>query len=178
MNNLSSKCGLIKQLPVGNKGFSLIEALVAFMIISIGMLGIASLQTISMKAGHTAVTRTAAIYNSQDILDRMRANTTQITAYAATATDNGTDNSCNDVEDFTSHAVTAATACTSAELAADDIYHWKRSLGPNVTASIVVVAPTAPRVLNTVTVTINWTERAVENTTLATANSYSVTVEM
>ena len=51
-----------KNKLVSNGGFSLIEALVAFMIISVGMLGIASLQTISMKAGHTAVTRTSAVY--------------------------------------------------------------------------------------------------------------------
>jgi len=173
MNIFSSKHVFIK-----NQGFSLIEALVAFMIISIGMLGIASLQTISMKAGHTAVTRSSAIFNAQDILDRMRANTTQIAAYAATVTDTGTDNGCNDVEDYASNAVTAATSCTSAELAADDLFHWKQSLAPNVTASIVVTPPTAPRVLNTVTVLISWTEREVVNTTIATANSYSVAVEM
>ena len=164
--------------PKHSRGFSLIEALIAFMIISVGMLGIAALQTISMKAGHTAVTRTSAIINTQDIFDRMRANTTQIAAYASTATDMGTDNSCNDVENYSTNTVTEATPCSSTELAADDVFHWKNSLGQNITASIVVVPPAAPRVLNLVTVTVSWTERAVENTDLATANNYIVSVEM
>lgn len=164
-----------------HSGFSLIEALVAFMIISVGMLGIASLQTISMKAGHTAVTRTMAVFNVEDILDRMRANTTQIAAYAVDVTGTGTDGSCSDIVGSYSSpgAVTTATAgCTSAQLAADDIFHWKRSLGQNVQASIVVTPPVAPLVLNTVTVNINWTERSVSGTNLATANNFSVTVEI
>jgi len=165
------------------KGFSLIEALVAFMIISIGMLGIASLQTISMRAGHTAITRTAVILSSQNILDRMRANTTQLTAYAVTATDMGTDNSCNDIEGYVGEAseggsITAASTCTPALLAADDIFHWKKTLPPNVTASIAVTAPAAPRVLNTVTISINWTERDSGAAGVTAANVNTITVEM
>ena len=80
--------------PSKNSGFSLIEALVAFMIISVGMLGIASLQTISMKAGHTAITRTSAVFNVEDILDRMRANPTQVVAYTVDVAGVGTDGGC------------------------------------------------------------------------------------
>ena len=170
-----------KNLPVrNNSGFSLIEALVAFMIISVGMLGIASLQTISMKAGHTAITRTSAVFNVEDILDRMRANTSQIAAYVVDEAGMGTDGDCSDaVGSYGSpNTVTsAATACDSAQLAADDIYRWKRSLGQNVKATIAVEPP-ATSSLNTVTVTIIWTERAVADTALATANNFSVTVEM
>lgn len=162
-------------------GFSLIEALIAFMIISVGMLGIASLQTLSMKAGHTAIIRTAAVFNVDDILDRMRANPSQIAAYTVDVTGTGTDGGCSDVVgSSTSPNTVTSTAieCTSIQIAADDIYRWKRSLGQNIKASIGVVAPVAPRVLNTVTVIITWTERAVADTALATANNYSVVVEM
>jgi len=173
MNYLSKKYSSHQQ-----SGFSLIEALVAFMVISIGMLGVASLQTLSMRAGHTAVSRTAAIFSAQDILDRMRANTTQIANYAVDAAGMGADNNCNDVDPDLTGTITAAADCTSAMLAADDIFHWKRSLPPRATASITVAAPAAPRILNTVTVTINWTEREVKDTNLATDNNYSITVEM
>ena len=63
-------------------------------------------------------------------------------------------------------------------MAADDIYHWKRSLAKNVEASIEVVDPVFPSVLSTVTIEIKWTERAVEGTSIATANNYTVTVGM
>ena len=168
-----------KNLPVRNSGFSLIEALVAFMIISVGMLGIASLQTISMKAGHTAITRTSAVFNVEDILDRMRANPTQAAAYVVDVAGMGADGSCSDAASFAAPNIVAAaaTSCAPDVLAADDIYRWKRSLPKNATASIAVT-PTASAVLNTVTVTIIWKERAVEGTNVATANNYTVTVEM
>lgn len=169
----------VKCLPVTQMGFSLIEALVAFMIISVGMLGIASLQTISMKAGHTAITRTEAILSAQNILDRMRANSTQIANYDNGVTPAGASNGCSDVEDYSSKAVTNAVVCTTAQLVADDVFNWRQSLAPNMAAStITVVAPVAPRVLNTVTITMSWTERAVADTALDTANNYTVTVEM
>ena len=95
MNNSVIKRQYTQPMPTKQSGFSLIEALVAFMIISVGMLGIASLQTISMKAGHTAILRTSAVFNVQDILDRMRSNTTQIAAYAVDAAGMGTDGGCN-----------------------------------------------------------------------------------
>ena len=170
-----------KNLSIRNSGFSLIEALVAFMIISVGMLGIASLQTISMKAGHTAVVRTSAVVKVEDILDRMRANKSQLIAYNSSVFSMGTNNSCSD-EVGSSGApntvTSAATACDPSQLAKDDIYRWKRSMPPNVKASIKVDEFPPPRVLTMVTVKIIWTERAVADTALATANNFEVIVEM
>ena len=65
------------------KGFSLIEALVAFLILSVGMLGIASLQTMSLKSGHTAALRTVAVVKVEEILESMRSNPTAVNDYAA-----------------------------------------------------------------------------------------------
>ena len=177
MNNYANK-----KLPRSH-GFSLIEALVAFMIISVGMLGIASLQTNSMKAGHTAITRTSAVFNVEDILDRMRSNKTAILSYDVGVAGMGADNNCSDMVGSYSapnDVTSAASVCTPDELAADDIYQWKRSLAPNVTAEVTVEAPDTAngRVLSTVIITIYWTERAVADTKLETENNFSVTVEM
>jgi len=179
-NNAIVKKPSISQHSIKHqRGFSLIEALVAFLIVSIGMLGIASLQTISMRAGHTAITRTSAIISAQNILDRMRANPTQLTAYTVTTADTGTDNSCNDVVDYASHTVsTSASNCTPTQIAEDDIFHWKNSLGANLSGAVTVVAPVAPRVLSSVTVVITWNERDTGAAGVATANSHTVVVEM
>jgi type IV pilus assembly protein PilV len=55
-------------------GFTLIESLVALMVMSIGLLGVAALQLASLQANHGAFQRTQATFLAQDIVDRMRAN--------------------------------------------------------------------------------------------------------
>ena len=77
-------------------GFSLIEALVAFLILSIGLLGIASLQMISLKAGKTAEMRTVAVIKAEEILERIRNNPEQVMDYISGAGDLGVNNGCND----------------------------------------------------------------------------------
>ena len=73
------------------RGFSLIEALVAFLILSIGMLGIASLQMISLKAGKTAELRTIAVIKAEEILERIRNNQVAVVSYISLAGDAGVD---------------------------------------------------------------------------------------
>jgi type IV pilus assembly protein PilV len=160
------------------QGFTLIEALVAFLILSVGMLGIASLQTLSLKAGNTAMYRTAAVMKVDEIVENMRANQSAITSYSAGTSDPGADNGCRQ------SASTAASVCTIDELAKDDVFHWKDSLKTVLpataatTASIVVIPPVAPEVLSTVAVTVNWSERDVDKKNTAIAMNYTVTLQI
>lgn len=69
----------------GNKfarGFTMVEALVALMCLSIGLLGIAALQMTGLRANLGAGWRSQATYLAYDIVDRMRANRTAAAAYA------------------------------------------------------------------------------------------------
>lgn len=159
-------------------GFSLIEALVAFLILSIGMLGIASLQLISLKAGHTAELRTVAVIKTEEMLERIRNNPESVLSYISTVGGSGVSNGCND-------SGGSVVLCSKAKLAKDDIYNWKLDLIANMpggsTASIDVLAPTAGVLPTaTVTVTINWQER--DRTDLGEAimtnMSYSVTAHI
>lgn len=56
------------------RGFSLMEVLIALLIMSIGLLGLAALQATSLKSNHGAYQRSQAIFLAYDIIDRMRAN--------------------------------------------------------------------------------------------------------
>ncbi len=58
----------------GVGGFTLIEALVALLVLSIGLLGVAAMQLASLQANNGAFQRTQATFLAQDIADRMRAN--------------------------------------------------------------------------------------------------------
>lgn len=158
------------------QGFSLIEALVAFLILSVGMLGIASLQTMSLKSGHTAAMRTVAVVKVEEILESMRSNPGALANYAAGTADMGVDNGC-------SQTGVPAAACTPAQMAADELFRWKRSLIealPNnaaTTASVIITPPVPPQTLTLVVVTVNWSERDLDTGNAANMN-YSVAVQM
>ncbi len=63
--------------PLGrraSRGFTLVEALVTLLVLSIGLLGVAALQLNSLRANHSASLRSQATFLAYEILDRMRAN--------------------------------------------------------------------------------------------------------
>ena len=80
-----------KRNPRRQFGFSLVEVLIALVIMSVGMLGIAGLYVQSMQAGRTSMFRHHAVTLAGDVADRIRANPTAGGAYTAA---NGADNSC------------------------------------------------------------------------------------
>lgn len=57
-----------------NGGFSLLEVLIALLILSIGLLGIAALQTVSLRSNHGAYQRSQATFLAYGIIDSIRAN--------------------------------------------------------------------------------------------------------
>ncbi|MCG8325881.1 MAG: type IV pilus modification protein PilV [Thiotrichales bacterium] len=63
-----------------SSGFSLMEVLIALLVLSVGLLGLAALQAVSLKANHSAYQRTQATFLAYDIMDRMRANRNQAIA--------------------------------------------------------------------------------------------------
>ena len=64
------------------KGFTLIEVLVALVILSVGLLGLAGLQTTGIRNNHSANLRSQATIMAYDIADRIRANKENVDAYA------------------------------------------------------------------------------------------------
>ena len=109
-------------------GFSLIEVLVSLVVLSLGLLGIASLLGTSLSGSHTSSVRTQAIVLASDIASRMRAN--RPTAVAP-APDNyegiaPTDNRCRAVH--FNHRHGAPTVCTPQQMAADDLFDWLAQL--------------------------------------------------
>jgi len=63
---------LRKNMRTKQSGFTLIEAMVAVMILSVGMIGLAYLQATGMRLNTTSYTRTQAAVLAGDLMDRMR----------------------------------------------------------------------------------------------------------
>jgi len=59
---------------IRQRGATLIEVLVAMLILAIGLLGLAGLQTVSVQSNQGAYYRSQATILANDIVDRMRAN--------------------------------------------------------------------------------------------------------
>ncbi|WP_210424733.1 type IV pilus modification protein PilV [Marichromatium bheemlicum] len=129
------------------RGFSLIESLVAMVVLAIGLLGMAELQSTAMQLNSSAYQRTQATNLAYDIIDRMRAN--RQAALAGAYDDQGlaTDPQCP----------TATPA--SGDLATRDIQHWRAALActlPRGTGSIV-------RNDDSFTVTVQWDDSRGED---------------
>jgi len=147
-----------------SKGFSLVEVLIALIIMSVGMLGIAGLYVQSMQAGRTSMLRHHAVTLAGDIADRIRANPTAGAAYTAA---DGADNNC----------VAKGAVCNVAEMAAHDIDLWQAqaaSFLPDFEddREQVVIAFDAAALPPTFTVTVRWDEPTPDNV----APSYSISV--
>lgn len=129
------------------RGFTLTEVLVALVVMAVGMLGIAGLYVEGLRAGRTSIYRVAAVTLAADMADRIRANATAGAAYAGNGP--GADNAC----------VNGAAACSPAELAQDDWFHWLdavRASLPAGAAATIAVADIAP--LTQYTITLRWPE--------------------
>jgi type IV pilus assembly protein PilV len=63
-------------------GFTLVEVLVALVVLAIGLLGVASLQITSKRGNLEAQQRALAVLMAEDLLERMRTNTGALGTYA------------------------------------------------------------------------------------------------
>lgn len=98
-------------------GLSLVETLVALVVLSIGLLGVAALQVQGMGAGQTANYRTHAANLAADMAERIRSNPLGLDAYAGSGSDNGCAAAAGDSLD-----------CTPEQMAAHDLFLWDRAV--------------------------------------------------
>ncbi|WP_020674723.1 type IV pilus modification protein PilV [Geopsychrobacter electrodiphilus] len=143
-----------------NQGFTLIEVLVALIILSIGLLGVAGMQISSMRGNHNAYLRSEALQYAYEVADMMRANRT------AAISSNGTIN-------YTITATQDPATLLKTGIALTDLQEWRRGLTgasnpasglPGGQGAIAVVA-NADNTW-TVTITVSWAEgRLADDTT-------------
>lgn len=102
-------------------GFTLIEVLIAVLVIAIGLLGLAGLQTVVIANGHISSMRSIASIHSENMAEMMRANLAGVNAndyaniaYGAIDPDAAPAQNCRDPAD----------PCTANEQAQADAFHW------------------------------------------------------
>ena len=134
------------------RGFSIVEVLVALVVISVGMLGIAGLYLSSLQASRTAKLRAQAVMLVGSIADRIRANRDAAVAY-----DTDTYGGAPKTQDCDTKT------CTAAALSQDDLARWIEDIkaalpgGAAVTGKVKVTDRVRPNPDNYV-ITVTWHE--------------------
>ena len=138
-------------------GFTLVEMLIAVIILSIGLLGLAGLQITSLKFNYSSEQRTQATILAYDMIDRMRANKTLAEAGSYdVAMGDGPAGSVD----------CRSAACNPASMATYDVNQWLCQLGSSdgaagclgITGLLLEGNGSVSRAGSTVTVTISWTD--------------------
>ena len=107
-------------LPRSAEGFTLLEVLVAVLVLSVGLLGLAGLQTAGLRQNHSAYLRSQATQLAYDIIDRMRSN-------KATADVGGYDLAIG-APPPSGPPDCIASLCSAAQLATYELNNWILSL--------------------------------------------------
>ena len=119
-------------------GFSLIEIMVAVLVLSVGILGVAGLQIVGLKGTHQSQMKVQAMTIVQSLTERMHAN--KLGVINGHYVDSSSDFVCGDIEDCSS----ASANCTSAEIAKIDLDNlicgYKSGSSPRVGGLIAVSA--------------------------------------
>ncbi|WP_279250928.1 type IV pilus modification protein PilV [Candidatus Marimicrobium litorale] len=103
-------------------GFTLLEVLIAMIIIATGLLGVASMQLMSFQNSQGAYMRSQATVLATDMLDRMRSNKPgrQSGSYSALTLDEK-----EDVPEKKTCMI-LDSGCSAADIASQDVYEWSR----------------------------------------------------
>ena len=129
-------------------GTSLFEVLIAVLVLSIGLLGVASLQLYGLRYNQGAYLRSQATMIAYDMVDRMRSNPNGVSA--------GYYDNVN-----TASLPTApnciSTGCTPQQLADHDINEWG-SYFSGTTPMLPGATGTVTKSGSIYTITISWTE--------------------
>ena len=135
------------------RGFSMIEVMVALFVLAIAMLGVAGLQVISKRSNFDAVQRTTASMLTQELLERIRSNSDQLTVYTNAGA--GRTIVLAPSDGITATDCVTAT-CTPAAVAMYDLYEFSQALsgvaelngtvatGGLVAPTVCVTGPAAP----------------------------------
>ncbi len=106
--------------PRRARGFSMVEALVAVVIVALGLLGIGQLTLQGLRESSAALVRTRGVYLISDMIERIRANPDAEDAYDCAGYSGGpSEHGC-------APSGAPASFCTARELAEDDLARWQK----------------------------------------------------
>jgi type IV pilus assembly protein PilV len=169
-------------------GFTLLEVMVALVVTSVGLLGIAKIQALAYASTGTASMRSLVAIQASGLAASMHADRTYWSGLAPpliTITGTGTganftisDNYLNTTANTTTYCQSggAGAPCTPSQMASYDLRTWATALNGvlgNLNPVTTITCPVAVPV--TCTIQVTWNERAVSVNAQGTANTQVAT---
>ena len=138
-----------------NTGFTLIEVLIAMLVLAVGLLGLAGLQATSLRNNQSAYNRSQATQLAYDLGDRMRANVAGKTTYTAILPSSAT----------AKPNCLTTTGCNPVDMAENDLFEWISAVRNNLPSGIGTIAPNPNPCISTCiyTITIFWDDDRLDN---------------
>jgi type IV pilus assembly protein PilV len=171
-----------RQISIGrDRGFSLVEVLVALVVLSVGLLGIAKMQALALSSTSVASMRSLAALEAASLAAAMHENRGYWTSPAAiTPVATPVQVQGNAVSNGPAAAtctVGGGAPCTPIQLAAYDLQQWANDLQallPNDTATVTCLNNGA-RV--DCTINISWSEKTLAINTQSQGQATTATID-
>jgi type IV pilus assembly protein PilV len=169
-----------------HSGYSLLEVLVALVVISIGVLGVAAMQATALSGTHTSQNESLVAIQARSLADAMLANSAfwngpnapssvvmVVPAGATTVTISGNSNLTSSTSNC--NGSNGGSACSALNMASFDLRTWGVnffSAVPSATSATINCNKSAPPVC---TIQLNWTQKATTAINSASANPAAAT---
>lgn len=133
-------------------GFTLLEVMIAMVIFSIGLLGLAGIQAVALKNNNSAYTRTVSMQLAYNIADVIRASADNIGSVdggydaVTTAIPGTAPTSCVQKDGV------GAPNCTESDLVNFELYHWKKRIEKELASGLGKITKNG----EIYTITIMW----------------------
>jgi type IV pilus assembly protein PilV len=144
------------------RGFTLVEVLVALVVLSVGLLGMAKMVMVSSHSNDSAYLRSQATSLGYQALDSMRANLN------GSSVTHSYDTAMGVMPGAAGPCV--AASCNNTALALSDVYAWKKQLALALPAGTGSIATSASFPV-TATVIVQWDDSVAQKATSTATNS-------
>lgn len=128
-----------------SRGMSLIEVLVAVLVLAVGLLGIAAMQALALRGGQGSLESSQAVMAANSIIEAMRANRTNAASYV-----------------YNGIAACGNVPAAAADLASNDLNNWVTQLKETIGSGVATDTTTCGSISaagGLYRITVQWDDR-------------------
>jgi type IV pilus assembly protein PilV len=162
--------------PRRSSGFSLVEVMITVVVLAIGFLGLARMQTVAVSSTQVSRVRSLVAIQASSLVSAMHANSAYWAELLPTGTITVTGNTVTSaIPGLTTvpFARCVETDCTPVQLAATDLQNWADNLSPKFSGSSATLSCTAKTTTTPTScnLEVRWVEKYVTGNSAANTSA-------